>query len=68
MISLTTNSDIISQDISDIIRLFYSFDEIILEENENSKISIFHTHKEDGNKWVEFIKVIIDKKTIKRND
>lgn len=53
MISLITSAPKISNDISDIIRLYYGLVEIVNEENKESDITIYHNHSENGMDWQE---------------
>ncbi len=62
MISLITNTIEIKNDISDIIRLYYSLTEIIYEECKNSEITIFHKHNEQNLNWSEEFKINKDNK------
>ncbi len=65
MIKLISNTPKISKDIADIIRLFYNFEKIILNESENADITFMHEHiEEDKNSWIEktsFIEGVIKK-------
>ena len=53
MISLKTNVPKISKDIADIIRLFYSFEKILINEETAAEKIITHEHIENDGAWEE---------------
>lgn len=57
MISLITNVPKISNDIADIIRLYYGLVEIEDHKSDKSYITIYHNHIENGFDWKETFKI-----------
>ena len=57
MISLITNVNKFQNDIADMIRPFYGFNEIVYEEKKEAKINIIHNHKEMSKKWKEIFSI-----------
>ena len=55
MIKLITNKPKINNDIADVIRLFYSFEKIVYENDDSADIELLHNHIEEGGKWTELI-------------
>lgn len=53
MISFITNVPKISNDIADIIRLYYGLVEILDNESDETEVTIIHSHNENGLDWHE---------------
>ncbi len=60
MINLKTNSPKISKDIADIIRLFYSFEKILVNEEKKADKIITHEHIENNGIWEEKTEIHIN--------
>ena len=60
MISFETNVPKISKDIADIIRLFYSFEKILVNEEVIADKKIMHNHIETNGSWQEKTEILIN--------